>query len=108
MLERTSGVHFAQSSLKIDSAMPKLFLTMFVSPVLKISIEVSKNCSNYLGCCVGCKYALRDSNCACGRNLRFLTLNFVLDPLLEYGSKIPSWHKDVKMNVLQLNELLRH
>lgn len=97
------GPFFTLFSLKIDSSMPKLFLTILISPILKISIEVS---SNYLGCCTACKYALRDSSCACGKNLTFLTLNFHLESLLEYESRIPSWPRDGRMNVLVLNKLL--
>lgn len=49
--------------------MPDLFLTILILPVLEVSTEVSENCSDYLGCCVASKYALRDSDCARGGNL---------------------------------------
>lgn len=55
---------------------------LFIFPSQNFFIEVGKKC-NYLGHCITYKYALRDFNCACGRNLTFLTLIFGLDPLLE-------------------------
>lgn len=75
--------------------MPELFLAILISPVLKISTEVSKNRSDYLGCCIASKYALRDSDCACGGNLIIFTFWFGsfynMEVKSHHGTKMWKW-----------------